>query len=225
MRTLKLFPLVFLLSAASHLNEPIRTNNEKPHLFDLQGDYCQLVDFPYSNETSTLQIKKKKIFVFFNKRIENTNRKLKIRTVSNLTIGTKEKYINDNIIDKPLLQMEDKETKAHYTAAVSLDKIDWAIYEAIQAYKGPTIKITSAFRNHGWKHSLHRKGKALDIHWSPNAVSYFLSEEGQAWLQKYKLQFFIESPSSQDLNDDFDKHFRIVSWASKGLHIHLELID
>ena len=99
-----------------------------------------------------------------------------------------------------------------------------ALKTALEAYEGPDMLITSGLRC--WsKNSAHCSGNAVDIDWGNNGkeiVDYFLTEEGQAFLAEYNLEFFIEDSRSMKLSKKHAPFFRIIPHAT-GEHIHLNI--
>lgn len=97
------------------------------------------------------------------------------------------------------------------------------ILQALDNYEGPSIKVTSGLRHSGYKRSLHRIGKAIDIHYNKNFVMWCNTDEGKKWLNDYNLEFFVEDTHDRDFDQpELDKRFRIIPWAT-GLHIHINI--
>jgi hypothetical protein len=87
------------------------------------------------------------------------------------------------------------------------------LVEAIRNYSGPDIKITSGLRHSGYRRSLHRVGKALDLHYNEEFIMWCETDKGKSWLKEYNLEFFVEdykSSTKETLPDDFIKFWRLV---------------
>lgn len=101
------------------------------------------------------------------------------------------------------------------------------LMEALEKCPNKDATITSGKRHSGYKKSLHRCGKAVDIHYSEDFTNWLLSESGESWLNENKLEFFIESKRLKDKNDlpeRFQKRYRYIAWATGNkFHIHLNL--
>jgi len=85
--------------------------------------------------------------------------------------------------------------------------------------------ITSGRRNSGYRRSLHRCGKAVDIHYDTDFIDWLLSKDGSSWLESHNLEFFIEdrkASSKNKLPERFKHKFRWIPWATQ-LHIHMNL--
>lgn len=85
--------------------------------------------------------------------------------------------------------------------------------------------ITSGRRHSGYRRSLHRSGKAIDIHQDSDYIDWLISKDGISWLNQYNLEFFIEDCSKKGikkLKEEHRKYFRWVPWCT-GLHTHLNL--
>ena len=62
---------------------------------------------------------------------------------------------------------------------------------ALSDYTGPKAKINSLKRHYNHK-SQHYHGKAVDLAWDEEVISFLISEEGQTWLKKHGITFYIE---------------------------------
>jgi len=75
-------------------------------------------------------------------------------------------------------------------------KVDMELYNALTAYTGPTVGVTSIFR-HGSGKSQHNHGCAIDIKWDAVPKSgtmsgrsfarWLITDEGQAWEKEHGL--------------------------------------
>jgi len=102
--------------------------------------------------------------------------------------------------------------------------MDISLYRALLEYEGPPGLITSNQRF--WNsYSMHLFGKAVDIRWNWNIITYLGSKEGQEWLKRNKLKVYIERhyfPSSikKAIPDNLRKY---PNRRATAPHIHIQL--
>lgn len=105
--------------------------------------------------------------------------------------------------------------------------ISTCLKEALLAYTGPNVMITSLKRN--WKSnptSQHNHGKAVDLEWSPELIDFLVTEEGQAWLNNFNLMFYIEDrPGSKELSkykmNEVYSPYVYENENATGAHVHI----
>lgn len=101
-----------------------------------------------------------------------------------------------------------------------------AIHDAVENYTGPLMEPTSGLRFWNRK-SKHAAGKALDVDLSYSVANYLVTEEGQAWLNKYGLKFCIEDKSwtkeMQSYRAEKFQPYIFINPNATGSHIHIEL--
>jgi hypothetical protein len=101
--------------------------------------------------------------------------------------------------------------------------------EVLENYNGPKPLVTSLRRS--WNNeSKHNHGKAVDFAWSEDMIDYLVSEEGQSFLDKFNLTFYIEDkPGSKRLNKYLNNKlyskFVFPNPNCTGPHIHIGLND
>lgn len=92
--------------------------------------------------------------IFGNKKYQNRSLDIRTEKVESLKSPAKKRDKKDkSVIDRKGIKK-----------VVSLSGVNEKIIEALNDYTGPEIKITSALRHSGYRKSLHRVGKAIDIH-------------------------------------------------------------
>ena len=98
---------------------------------------------------------------------------------------------------------------------------------ALSDYKGPKAKVNS-LRRHYNQSSQHFHGKAVDLAWNEEVIDFLVSAEGQLWLQKHGITFYIEGvPGSKRvkkyLGDQKYSKFVFFNEHASGDHIHLNV--
>lgn len=100
------------------------------------------------------------------------------------------------------------------------------LIEAIETYEGPLMEPTSGLRFWNRK-SKHAAGRALDVDLSYSVANYLVTEEGQAWLNKYGLKFCIEdkgwTKEMQSYRAEKFQPYIFINPNATGSHIHIEL--
>lgn len=109
--------------------------------------------------------------------------------------------------------------------------VDNRLKEALIEFKTlnvPTVIISSLVR-HKWNpKSKHRTGKAVDFEFNHELIDWLVSEEGQIWINKYGITFYIEDkPGSKALipylkNSKYSKYVFENKYAT-GKHIHINI--
>lgn len=100
-----------------------------------------------------------------------------------------------------------------------------SLVEALKAYTGPTVGITS-LRRHWNSKSAHNHGKAVDFEFSKELIEWLISDEGQHWLNNHSLMFYIESvPGAKCLKpykaDERYAQYVFENPQATGDHIHI----
>ena len=112
---------------------------------------------------------------------------------------------------------------------VNNHNINPKLKSVLENYNGPKPLVTSLRRNWNTK-SQHNHGKAVDFAWSEDMIDYLVSDEGQRFLEKFNLTFYIEDkPGSKRLNkylkDAKYKKYVFQNRNCTGPHIHIGLND
>lgn len=104
------------------------------------------------------------------------------------------------------------------TKKVNLN-VSTELQEALKAWKGPEILITSGLRR--WpSRSDHVKGRAVDVAWNVQVFEYLESPEGKQWLKTHNLNFIIENVPGYKHHP----HYKYIKWAT-GPHIHINICN
>ena len=166
-----------------------------------------------------------------NKEIKKENREtkqikyFKRRKSRDIVISRPEKKESYNLVDSFTISahIEDKKVFNKNNWLASKKNVKEDILKAVDSFSGPSLTITSGYRNWGGKY--HRIGKAIDISYSEE-IAYFLnSEEGKTWLELNNLEFFIEDKheaTQEKIPNELIQYWRCISWAT-ALHIHINL--
>jgi hypothetical protein len=98
---------------------------------------------------------------------------------------------------------------------------------ALSDYSGPKAKINSLKRHYNHK-SQHFHGKAVDLAWDEEVISFLISDEGQTWLKKHGITFYIEGrPGSKRvskyLGDQKASQFVFFNPRATADHVHLNV--
>lgn len=98
---------------------------------------------------------------------------------------------------------------------------------ALSDYSGPKAKINSLKRHYN-RSSQHFHGKAVDLAWNEEVISFLISDEGQMWLQRHGITFYIEGrPGSKRvskyLGDQKASQFVFFNPRATADHIHLNV--
>lgn len=97
---------------------------------------------------------------------------------------------------------------------------------ALSDFNGPKVRVNS-LRRHYRKASAHYHGKAVDLEFCPNLISYLLSDEGRVWREKYGITFYIEGkPGSKKVKqyeEGPSSEFVFYNPRATGDHVHLEI--
>ena len=101
------------------------------------------------------------------------------------------------------------------------------LVEALQAFTGPNVKITSLRRNWNSK-SQHNHGRAVDLEFNHALITWLVSEQGRSWLSEHNLMFYIEDkPGSRKLTpyktDPTTSEFVFENTRATGAHIHINI--
>lgn len=132
---------------------------------------------------------------------------------SSQTTKRSEKVKDTNIGNhkKEKIKAKTSKNSSNNNSSKVLSKVNDVLVEAIKAYDGPEIILTSGLRHSGYKRSLHRIGKAIDIHFCEEFVMWCELDAGKEWLKKYNLEFFVEDNREREFDDNLiDKHFRKI---------------
>lgn len=97
----------------------------------------------------------------------------------------------------------------------------------LSTYKGPEAKINS-LRRHYNRSSEHYHGKAVDLAWNEEVISFLISEEGKVWLNTHNINLYIEGrPGSRRvkkyLSDPNASQYVFFNTSATGDHIHLNI--
>lgn len=101
-------------------------------------------------------------------------------------------------------------------------KISDELFEALEDYNGPEVRITS-LKRHWNPHSQHFHGNAVDFEWNEELIDYLITS---SWLEHYNLMFYIEDkPGSKKLfkykKDPMYSKYVFENPAATGPHIHI----
>lgn len=239
MKIISLISTVFFLSALNTTKSTSLSNTNKIVFFSHSSDYCDLVDNLYTKNINSSQVKyylKYEIDedaishqILLSKSKESIKITGKRNKSLSISIQAKSTKLVDRYIDTSHTYTIPSETKALVSTKntvswqASRNKINNTIIEALENYRGPELIVTSGHRH--WGGPDHRKGHAVDIHYTIDVLNYLTSEVGEAFLNLYNLEFFVEDKKRKTKNDIPNNalpHWRWIPWAT-GLHIHLNL--
>lgn len=105
--------------------------------------------------------------------------------------------------------------------------ISLALKVALTEYQGPEVSITSLKRSWNNK-SAHNHGNAVDFEFDGELIKWLVSTDGQAWLERHNLMFYIEDkPGSKILTpyktDPLYAKFVFENPNATGDHIHIAI--
>lgn len=107
------------------------------------------------------------------------------------------------------------------------NQIDKKFATVLQNYDGPNVLVTSIKRSYNRK-SKHFVGKAIDIDFSADIITYLKSEEGRKFITDFDLTVFIEnnrlcSTLRELKKDSLLAELVFVNPNATGLHIHINM--
>lgn len=105
--------------------------------------------------------------------------------------------------------------------------VSLALRVALTEYQGPEVSITSLKRSWNNK-SAHNHGNAVDFEFDEELIKWLVSTDGQAWLDRHNLMFYIEDkPGSKVLKpyktNPLYAEFVFENPNATGDHIHIAI--